>query len=88
MLCGDLNGKEIQTNRGYMYIYQASQMALVILKNLPANVGDVRYVGLISESGRPPKGGHGNPLQYACLEIPWTEESGGLSMGSHRVGQD
>ena len=32
--------------------------------------------------------GNSNPLQYACLEIPWTKESGGLSMGSHRVGQD
>ena len=28
-----------------------------------------------------------NPLQYSCLEIPWTKEPGGLlSMGSHRVG--
>ena len=32
---------------------------------------------------------NGNPLQYSCLEIPWTEEPGGLpSMGSHRVGHD
>ena len=33
--------------------------------------------------------GNGNPLQYSCLEIPWTEEPGRLqSMGSLRVGQD
>ena len=33
--------------------------------------------------------GDGNPLQYSCLEIPWTEEPGGLqSMGSQRVGHD
>ena len=33
--------------------------------------------------------GNGNPLQYSCLEIPWTEEPGGLqSMGSQRVGHD
>ena len=26
--------------------------------------------------------GNGNPIQYSCLEIPWTEEPGGLqSMG-------
>ena len=31
---------------------------------------DVRDVGLISESGRSPGGGHGNPLQYSCLENP------------------
>ena len=33
--------------------------------------------------------GNGNPLQYSCLRIPWTEEPGGLlSMGSHRVRHD
>ena len=31
-------------------------------------------------------GGHGNPLQYSCLENPWTEEPGGLqSIGLQRV---
>ena len=28
--------------------------------------------------GRSPEGGHGNPFQYPCLRIPWTEEPGGL----------
>ena len=36
-----------------------------IVKNLPANAGDV---GLIPGSGRSPGGGHGNPLQYSCLK--------------------
>ena len=45
---------------------RASQVALVV-KNLPANAGDV---GLIPGLGRFPGGGHGNPLQYACLENP------------------
>ena len=40
------------------------------LKNLPVNAGDIRDVSLIPESGRFPGGGHGNPLQYSCLEIP------------------
>ena len=40
------------------------------LKNLPANTRDIRDVGLISGSGRSPGGGHGNPLQYSCLENP------------------
>ena len=35
-------------------------------------------MGLIPGSGRSPGGGHGNPLQYSCLEDPWTEVSGGL----------
>ena len=41
-------------------------MALVI-KNLPANTGDIRDAGLIPESGRSPGERHGNPLQYSCL---------------------
>ena len=49
-----------------------------MVKNLPANAGDVRDAGLIPGSGRSRGGGHGNPLQYSCLETPWTEEPGGL----------
>ena len=48
---------------------RASQMALVV-KNLPANAGDVRVVGSIPGSGRSPRGGNGNPLQYFCLVNP------------------
>ena len=45
----------------------ASQVALVV-KNLPANSGDVRDEGSIPRSGRSPGGEHGNPLQYSYLE--------------------
>ena len=41
-----------------------------MVKNPPANVGDARDVGLIPGWGRIPGGGHGNPLQYSCLENP------------------
>ena len=44
-------------------------MALVV-KNLPANVGDIRDAGSVPGLGRSPGGGHGNPLQYSCLENP------------------
>ena len=47
----------------------ACQVALVV-KNLPANAGDVREVGSIPGFGRSPGGGHGHPLQYSCLENP------------------
>ena len=47
----------------------ASQVALVV-KNPSANAGDARDVGSIPGSGRSPGGGHGNPLQYSCLENP------------------
>ena len=38
-----------------------------VVKNPPTNAGDIRDVGLISGA---PGGGHGNPLQYSCLENP------------------
>ena len=44
-------------------------MALVV-KNLPASAGDTKDLGLIHELGRSPGGGHGNLLQYSCLENP------------------
>ena len=47
----------------------ASQVVLVV-KNLPANAGDVRDSGLNPGLGRSPGGGHGNALQYSCLENP------------------
>ena len=40
----------------------------LVVKNLPANPGDVREVDLIHELGRSPGEGNGNPLQYSCLE--------------------
>ena len=43
---------------------------VLLIKNSPANAGDLRDVGLIPGSGRSPGGGHGNPLQYSCLENP------------------
>ena len=52
----------------------ASQVALVV-KNLPADAGDVRDVGLIPGSGRPTGGGHSNPLEYSCLEDPHGQRS-------------
>ena len=39
-----------------------------MVKNIPANAGDIRDAGLIPGLGRSPGGGHGNPLQYSCLE--------------------
>ena len=60
---------------------------MLVVKNLPVNAGDIRDMGWIPGLGRSPGEGNGNPLQYSCLEIPWTEEAGRLqSMGSHRVG--
>ena len=49
-----------------------------MVKNQPVNAGDIRGANSIRGSGRSPGGGHGSPLQYSCLENPWTEEPGGL----------
>ena len=48
---------------------RAFQVALVV-KNPPAHVGDGRDLGLTPGSRRSPGGGHGNPVQYSCLENP------------------
>ena len=50
-----------------MHVGGASQVAQVV-KNPPANAGDIRDARLIPGSGRSPGGGHGNLLQYSCLE--------------------
>ena len=59
-----------------------SQMALVV-KNPPANAGDIRDAGLIHGSGRSAVGGHGNPLQYSCMESPM--DRGASRVTVHRV---
>ena len=43
-----------------------------VVKNLPANAGDV---GLIPGLGRSSGGGHGNPLQYSYLEYPMNRKN-------------
>ena len=43
---------------------------VLVVKNPPADAGDIRDAGSIPGSGRSPGGGHGNPLQYSCLENP------------------
>ena len=39
-----------------------------MVKNLPAGAGDIRDAGSIPGLGRSTAGGHGNPLQFSCLE--------------------
>ena len=41
-----------------------------VVKNAPANAGDITDAGLIPGLGRSPGEGNGNPLQYSCLENP------------------
>ena len=69
----------------------ASQVALVI-KNPPANAGDIRDVRSLPGLGRSPGEGHGNPLQYSCLENPedrgaWWATVHGLAKSQTRLKQ-
>ena len=55
-------------------------------KNLPANAGDLRDISSVSELGRSPGEGNGNPLQYSCLENPMDRGVWVLqSMGSQKT---
>ena len=52
------------------FLYRLGFPSGSVVKNLPANAGAAEDVGSISGSGRSPGRGHGNPLQYSCLENP------------------
>ena len=57
-------------------------MALVV-KNPPANEGEIKDPGFIPGLGRSPGGGQGNPLQYSCLENPM--DRGAWRATDHKV---
>ena len=65
-----------------LYKFRASWVALAI-KNPTAKAGDIRDMGSIPGLGRSPGGGHGNPLQYSCLENPVGR--GALQATVHRI---
>ena len=63
-------------------------MALRV-KNLPANTGDIRVMGLIPGVERSLGGGLGNPLLYSCLENPMDRGAWQATVwGLQRVGHD
>ena len=50
------------------FLKYADFLGGLVIKNPPANAGDMRDIGSITELGRSPGGEHGNPLQYFYLE--------------------
>ena len=57
-----------------------------MVNNPPASAGDTGDASSIPGLGRSPGERNGNPLQYSCWRISWTEEPGGLqSMGPQKV---
>ena len=65
------------------YTHTWASQVTHMLKNPPANAGNIRYAGSIPGSGRSPGGGHGNPLQYFSLENPM--DRGDWQAMIHRV---
>ena len=62
---------------------------VLVVKNLPANAGDVRDAGLIPGSERSLEKGMATHFSFLTWKSPWTEEPGGpQSMGLQRVGHD
>ena len=68
-----------------MYICVWSSQVALVIKNPPANAGDIRDVGSIPGSGRFPGERHVNPLQYSCLENPIDRETWWATV--HRVAE-
>ena len=54
--------------KSFEYVHYRASQVTPVLKNMPANAGDIRDVGSIPGSGRSPGGGHGKPLLYSWLE--------------------
>ena len=65
----------LQSNIQYNVCQSWASQVVLVVKNLPANAGDIRDVSSIPASGRSPGGGNGNPLQYSCLENPINREA-------------
>ena len=57
-----------------------------MVKNSPANAGDKRDSGSIPGSGRSPRVGNGNPLQYSCLENAM--DRGAWQATVHRIAKE
>ena len=62
-------------------------LGLLVVKNQPASVRDIRDTGSIPGWGRSPGGGNGNPLHYSCLgnsmdEGPWQATVHGVTKES------
>ena len=53
-----------------LILFSGASHIVIVVKNMPANAGDVRDLGSIPGWGISPGGEHGNQLQYFCLENP------------------
>ena len=66
----ELDTTEVTQQQQQQQVLQRGFPGGSVVKNPLANAGNTRDVDLIPGLGRSPGGGHGNPLQYSCLENP------------------
>ena len=85
-VAGNVCGNQVFSSHVTKSLRKFSFPGELVVKNLPANVGNTKDVGLILWSGRSPRGGHGNPLQYSCLENPMYR--GGWQAIAHGVAKN
>ena len=74
MMSGAVKAKQKQYF-SFLYISPMTPQVVLAVKDPPANAGNIGDNGLIPGSGRSPRRGHGNPLQYSCLENPVDREA-------------
>ena len=72
-----------ELNQFAQVLQQLTSQVAHLVKNLPANAGDLRDMDSIPGWGRSPGGGHGNLLQYYCLGSPM--DRGAWLVSVHRV---
>ena len=68
-----------------MHIQKGNIQVVLVVKNPPTNVADIRDAGSVPGLGRSPGGGHGNPLQYSCLDNPM--DRGAWCATAHRIAE-
>ena len=85
----NLQGLPIVQRAKNCLIWHLKSLQVLVVKNLPANAGDVSDTGSIPGSGRCPGGGNGSPLSYSCLENPTGRAPGRLqTTGPYSVGHN
>ena len=62
--------KKMKTETSSIQMFPALSLVAQMVKRLPASAEDARDTDLIPGLGRSPRGEHGNPLKYSCLENP------------------
>ena len=60
---------------GFAVHNEGTSQVVLVVKNPPANARGAGDTSLIPGLGKFPGGGHGNPLQYSCLEIPMDRQA-------------